>query len=100
MIKNTCATMEQVLSESVTWDSKKNETFVNIKGQIEEISKSVRNYLRDFKKQFESIKANNDIMKSVTEVLKTKSPELATGTFPNNPHEKEEYKQSVNSKFD
>jgi len=89
VIKN----IEQVLSESVNWDSKKNETFVNIKGQIEEISKSVRNYLRDFKKQFESIKANNDIMKSVTEVLKTKSPELATASFPN-PREKEANKQS------
>ena len=82
------------MAESTTWDSKKNETFVNIKGQIEDISKSVRNYLRDFKKQFESIKANNDIMKSVTEVLKSKSPEASTGTFPH-AHEKEEHKQSA-----
>lgn len=97
--------IEQALAESTTWDSKKNETFVNIKGQIEEISKSVRNYLRDFKKQFESIKANNDIMKSVTEVLKSKSPEVSTGTFPNpHAHEKEEYKEhkhsAIHSKFE
>ena len=94
VLKNTCNILDQELAEAVNHDTRKNEIFVSTRGHIEEIIKAVKHYLRDSKKQYGTVKANNELLKSVTEVMKANN-ETKTGTFPHHSKDYEEHKGEI-----
>jgi len=96
VLKNTCNILDQELTETVNYDTRKNEVFVNTRAQIDEIIKAVKHFLRETKKQYNSIKTNNEVLRSVTEIMRIKTNEAKTGTFPTQHAEEfEEHKGEI-----
>ena len=66
---NLPSTLDHILDEAVGIEGKRNKIFANIKTHSDDISKSVKQFVKNNKKQIGALKTNNEILQSDLNIL-------------------------------